>query len=278
MVRTEDIGGIVKKFYGQTPFNLPETEKEIAEKVRSRNIFLDYAPIPPEKFKDKAVIEFGCGSGWLSLCLSYYFKSQVTAVDFNEKSLLYANSAQKILGTNVRFVCADFTTMFMNQTFDWIISVGVLHHTANAMKNLDLLIKKYLRENGNVLIGLYHKHRRSPFLEHIKKLKIKSHTESHLISEYRKLDKRFSQKQENHFLSWFHDQVMHPFESQHTLKEVLKVFSKNQIKFEATSLNQFKTEDLEKIFLEESKQEKKAQIKLKENIFDPGFFIVYGSR
>jgi len=239
-----DIGSKVKKFYEKTPFNFPDSPSIIEKKIRDRNLILDYAPLAKEKLYKRKVIELGCGSGWLSLNLSHYYKCEVTAIDFNQKSINIAQEAQNLLKTNVRFICADFTKEFLNEKFNWVISVGVLHHTAHAMINLDQLIKRYLDDQGNILVGLYHLHGRRPFLDKIEQLKNSNQDQAVLMEAYRKIDQRFSLNEEEYFLSWFADQVLHPFESQHTLAEVIKVFDRNKIIHCGTSINQFKSENL----------------------------------
>jgi len=273
-----DIGSKVKKFYEKTPFNFPDSPAIIEKKIRERNLILDYAPLTKEKLYKSKVIELGCGSGWLSLCLSHYYKCEVTAIDFNQKSINIAQAAQNLLKTNVKFICADFTKEFLNEKFNWVISVGVLHHTAHAMTNLDALIKHYLDDQGNILVGLYHLHGRRPFLDKIEQLKNSTQDEAVLMEAYRKIDQRFLLNEEEYFLSWFADQVLHPFESQHTLEEVMNVFDKNKITHRGTSINQFKSERLRDIIENESALEIKAKKNIQKGIFDPGFFTVLGER
>lgn len=273
-----DIGNQVLKFYDRTPFNYLSDPRIIASKIKSRNIIQDYAPLVESKISKKDVIEFGCGAGWLSLCLSYYYKCKVTSLDFNPRAIRMAETVQEILGTNVKFVCADFTKEFVKETYDWIVSVGVLHHTANAMENLDILIKKYMRQPGNILIGLYHLYGRRPFLEKIKKVKQSSQDVEIWKKEYRKLDSRFSAQEEQHFESWFTDQVLHPFETQHTLKEVLHVFERNGVYFTGTSLNGYRPEETGTILESETEQELKAQNRIQKGVYDPGFFVVTGTK
>ena len=250
----------------------------LKKKIRERNLILDYAPLTKEKLYKSKVIELGCCSGWLSLCLSHYYKCEVTAIDFNQKSINIAQAAQNLLKTNVKFICADFTKEFLNEKFNWVISVGVLHHTAHAMINLDALIKHYLDDQGNILVGLYHLHGRRPFLDKIEQLKNSTQDEAVLMEAYRKIDQRFLLNEEEYFLSWFADQVLHPFESQHTLEEVMNVFDKNKITNRGTSINQFKSERLRDIIENESALEIKAKKNIQKGIFDPGFFTVLGER
>ena len=100
--------------------------------------------------------------------------------------------------------------------------------------------------------------------------------ENALFEEYKKLDKRSSD--ETHLRSWFKDQVLHPKETQHTLAEILPII-KTKYKIISTSLNKFEQiHNLEQIVEEEEKWLDYGLQKLRNNIYFPGFFIIFGER
>ena len=100
--------------------------------------------------------------------------------------------------------------------------------------------------------------------------------EKTLFEEYKKLDKRSSN--EIHLKSWFIDQVLHPKETRHTLAEILLII-KSKYKIISTSLNKFEQiHNLEQIVEEEEKWFNSSLLKLKKNIYFPGFFIIVGKK
>ena len=106
-----------------------------------------------------------------------------------------------------------------------------------------------------IFIGLYHKYGRKPFLDEFSKIK----DEDKKFARYRELDSRFTD--ETQLRSWFRDQVLHPYETTHTIKEVSEVLEKNNMKLMWTSIQG-----------EEQAYENVAIEKLKNNEFYPGFF------
>ncbi len=105
--------------------------------------------------KGKKVMDLGCGSGRYSIALSMAGAEKVVGVDFNKKAF---ENAQKILSQkklNVEFVEADILNLpFEDQSFDFVFSNGVLHHTASLEKGLDQLVR-VLRGGGKSFIYLY---------------------------------------------------------------------------------------------------------------------------
>ena len=134
-----------------------------------------------------------------------------------------ADKVQKKLNLNNKFVTQDLFEIDNYYEFDLINSVGVLHHTNNCLKGIEKIISlspKYF------FIGLYHKYGRKPFLDHFEKIKSdfsnldQEKLEEKLFKEYKKLDSR--KMDDVHLRSWFKDQVIHPYETQHTLDEVFE--------------------------------------------------------
>ena len=130
------------------------------------------------------------------------------------------------------------------------------------------------KPGSKIYIGLYHKYGRKPFLDKFNSTQgLKEEDKLKLYKSMHPL------KDEKHQLSWFRDQVLHPHETQHVLKEVLEVFKKNDYNFIGTSINKFdKQESLTNIFNKEKKLYDYAFEKVKNNIYYPGFFIVGGEK
>ena len=151
-----------------------------------------------------------------------------------------------------------------------------MHHTNNCHEGL----KKILSQSADyVLIGLYHKYGRKPFLDHFDSLKKNFHEkgEDFLYEEYKKLDKRSAN--EKHLKSWFKDQVVHPHETQHSFEEVAPIFSDLNYKILSTSLNRFENfKSYEEIIDNEKEWYDYGKKKLENNLYFPGFFIIFAKR
>ncbi|KAA3648900.1 MAG: class I SAM-dependent methyltransferase [Bacteroidetes bacterium] len=103
--------------------------------------------------KSSYVLDLGCGSGrWTKYMADK--AGFIEAIDPSEAVF----SACKHYGNleNVRFTQAGVDTIpFDDNTFDFVISLGVLHHIPDTGKALKSLIKK-LKPNGFALIYLYY--------------------------------------------------------------------------------------------------------------------------
>ena len=87
---------IVKDFYQDIPFNFIEDVISYKNTILESNQILDYLDLDKLLRKKnlfnqtpeiKNVIEFGCGTGWLTNTLGHYYKKKVTAVDFTKKAI-----------------------------------------------------------------------------------------------------------------------------------------------------------------------------------------------
>jgi SAM-dependent methyltransferase len=114
----------------------------------------EYFDLINEKdLKNSYVLDAGCGSGrW-----SKYLAGKVKFIEAIDPSIAIYYAA-KLLGKekNIRFTRIDIEHLpFPDNTFDFIISLGVLHHIPNTQKALCQLVKK-LKPNGKILIYLYY--------------------------------------------------------------------------------------------------------------------------
>ena len=164
------------------------------------------------------VLELGCGTGQLSLFLGRGNR-EIHGVDISVGSLALAEefrSRNEI--KNVYLLHMDvFDLKYRDNTFDYVISNGVLHHTKDAQKAFQALVSK-TKPGGHIVIGLYHRHGR--LVTKLKQIlaKLIGRRIRFLDSHARKL------KAEGKSNAWVLDQFFNPHETSHTPAEVLSWF------------------------------------------------------
>ena len=72
------------------------------------NIFFKKLSLDKNYFKDKNILDLGCGTGETDIFLKEYGAKNIIGVDFNNLSIKDANSYKKKLKIkNIRFICED---------------------------------------------------------------------------------------------------------------------------------------------------------------------------
>jgi SAM-dependent methyltransferase len=83
------------------------------------------APVTLESFRDRSVLEGGCGGGHHTALLARV-AARVTAVDLNTADLAARTNRDR---GNVEVLEADLATLRLDRQFDAVVCVGVIHHT-----------------------------------------------------------------------------------------------------------------------------------------------------
>ncbi len=273
------VAPIVKKFYEALPFNFTGCSQKAADKIIESNSTEFYKPLHDYLTANQSadVLDIGCGAGWLSLNMAHHYSANVTGIDFNPVAVKRAMEIGGIIGSKSTFEVADLFHYQNRKKFDVLTSIGVLHHTDDCMGGLSQIINQFLKPGGIIFIGLYHIFGRKPFLSHFKSLKEQGLSIDELRTEYAKLDARFVDD-EVHLDSWFRDQVLHPYESLHSLFEVSEVLKKFSVRFIGSSLDRYKSCDIKSLVGNEDKMFEVGERHLKEGNFFPGFFTVCGQK
>lgn len=109
-------------------------------------------PVKAEFFKDKLVLEGGCGKGRHTRLAAHWGAKAVVAVDVSDA----VDSAFAALrdAPNVHIVQADICKMPVKRVFDYAFSVGVLHHMPNPREGFLSLASK-VRPGGDVSAWVY---------------------------------------------------------------------------------------------------------------------------
>ena len=154
----------VLEFYKKLQFNETSTPETSAELIKKNNGVLYVYPNISDIIYADRILEVGCGAGWLSNSIAYYYGKEVDAIDFNPRAIKYARLTAEELGVSPKFVKADLFE-YKTKPFDLVISNGVLHHTSDCILGIEKCID-LTRSGGRLFLGLYHKYGRKPFLDY----------------------------------------------------------------------------------------------------------------
>ena len=98
------------------------------------------APVEEDFFKDKVVLEGGCGKGRHTLLAARWGARDVVSVDLSDavESAFAATSGSE----NMHIVQADLFHLPLNRAFDYAFSIGVLHHLPDPYAGFKSLASK----------------------------------------------------------------------------------------------------------------------------------------
>jgi SAM-dependent methyltransferase len=221
-----DVTEEVKEFYEKTPFpNYDDTDSISALIQKSRKGL--FARLLDEQIPlGIKVLEAGCGTGQLTNFLGIT-KRDVFGTDMCLHSLALAENFRRKSGlANVGFYQMNlFRPCFRDETFDLVVTNGVLHHTSDpyaGFRSLAPLVKT----GGYIIVGLYNKYGRlmTDLRRHIFALTGRKFL---LVDPYLRERGKMDAKTE----AWLADQYQHPHESKHTMGEVLKWFDETGFDF-----------------------------------------------
>ncbi len=290
MIRITDS---VKAFYEELPFNYEQKTSEQTEAIKKLNQLEAYPPLAIYLSKNPGIklLDAGCGAGWFSNSAAFWYGLDVWGIDVCKKAVDRAKdvAGELELASRVRYINSDLFKLpeVIQEKFDVVNSLGVLHHTKDCYKAF-MLVTSMIKSGGYLNIGLYHRYGRQPLLEMFQPIRDSlseelSPSERTIIEEkgfnmWKSLHgKSFS---EIFLRSWYRDQCLHPHETQWTLKEVLEWCDVCGIKPLQTSLDRFQENpDFNEITRNEKDQEKRGYTRLHdEKKYFPGFFVLWGRK
>jgi SAM-dependent methyltransferase len=110
------------------------------------------SPVAPEFFKDKIVLEGGCGKGRHTQLAAQWGASEVIGVDLSA-AVETAFAATREL-PNAHIVQADIYNLPLARVFDYAFSVGVLHHLPDPRGGFKSLASK-VKPVGHISAWVY---------------------------------------------------------------------------------------------------------------------------
>jgi SAM-dependent methyltransferase len=128
------------------------TQLDTSSSDESERTFRAKTGFTPEQLQGKSVLDVGCGMGRFS-DVAARWGATVVGIDLSSA----VEAARRNVGgrDNVHIAQANiFELPFREGTFDFIFSIGVLHHTPNTKAAFDNL-PKLLRKDGKIAIWLY---------------------------------------------------------------------------------------------------------------------------
>jgi len=156
----------VQDYWNSRPCNLRHSQREIGTKeyfdeVEKRKYFIE-PHIPAfaqfEKWKDKKVLEIGCGIGTDTINFARA-GAKVTAVDYSEESIALAKKRADVFGLDIDFYQANaeqLSEVVPVEEYDLIYSFGVIHHTPHPDKVIEQ-IRKYMGPDSIFKIMVYNR-------------------------------------------------------------------------------------------------------------------------
>lgn len=110
-----------------------------------------------DKQKGKKVLDIGCGNGWLVWNFAKN-GADITGVDLTDKAVALTKQRVAAYGLSANVQVGNAENLpFADQTFDYVTSAGVLHHTPDTEKSISEAVR-VLKVGGRGMISLYYRH------------------------------------------------------------------------------------------------------------------------
>ncbi len=118
--------------------------------------------LPGDFFRDKLVLDAGCGSGRWTYAMAS-LGARVVAVDLTEAGVDITGRATAHLENVATLQASIFDLPFQPQSFDLVVSWGVLHHTPNTKAAFER-VAPLVRRGGQLYVMVYERHNPVKFL------------------------------------------------------------------------------------------------------------------
>lgn len=199
---------------------------------------LHYLNMGKELFRDKKVLDAGCGTGELSCCFAMW-GAEVIGVDLSITSLQKAKALASEKGlTGVQFAEGSVLALqFPDRYFDIVVCRGVLHCTPAPYLGFTNLTR-VLKEGGHLVVGIYNPAGR--FGIRLKRRLVHLLAGDDIHARAKLAERLFYRKEPGYYVErfnaiekmpWIYDNIANPHESYHSIGEVLDWFKRNDIAY-----------------------------------------------
>ncbi|MBM3516962.1 MAG: methyltransferase domain-containing protein, partial [Alphaproteobacteria bacterium] len=220
LARGDRVTHAVQTFYEDAPFPNYNDFNSLETFVRRADAGIFARLLREQVPMNSTVLEVGCRTGQLINYLGATTMARVYAADMTLPSLELGHAFATQHGINgVRFMQMNlFRPCIREVSMDFVVSNGVLHHTADARRAF-LSIARLVKPGGFILVGLYDKigRLRTDFRRVLYRhfgewvLALDPHLRRNLSPAKRR--------------AWIQDQYRHPQETKHTMSETLEWFA-----------------------------------------------------
>ncbi len=112
---------------------------------------------PYQRYRNREILEIGCGLGCMAMLWAQQ-GARVTAVDLNPVSMQQTQQRFELFHLDGRIQQEDANNLsFSDESFDYVYSWGVLHHSPNIQRSIAELFR-VLKAGGEFGVMLYHRH------------------------------------------------------------------------------------------------------------------------
>ncbi len=118
--------------------------------------WLEEIRLPSDFFKGKLILDAGCGSGRWTYAMAL-LGATVVAVDLTDAGVEVTHQAAAQLGNVAVLQASVFDLPFRPESFDMVVSWGVLHHTPSTKTAFDRLAP-LVKRGGILYVMVYEKH------------------------------------------------------------------------------------------------------------------------
>ncbi len=140
------------KVYGKFWGTFSRKENHLAKKFIQER-FKNFKSFKKDFFKNKKIIDVGCGGGRYSNALKLLKAKSVMGVDYSDDGIKIAKKNYKL--KNLYFLKQNVLNLnFKSRSFDIVFSNGVLHHTSNLEKGIEEL-HRICKKGGYIYLYLY---------------------------------------------------------------------------------------------------------------------------
>ena len=135
---------------------LAESAEAFETRARQREaLYRDGLKLPPKMFDGARLLDLGAGSGESTVFFGLW-GADCTLVEINDEASARSRAIfERFLGERGqhRFVCESLFDFASDETFDMVVSEGVIHHTADKRRGFERLAS-FVAPDGYLILGV----------------------------------------------------------------------------------------------------------------------------